>query len=361
MKKLHLSGSSKEIGRKHGEQGKAEVMQSLETYEKLFYGYSGINWNQAREQALTHIKAIETMHPHFIEEMEGLAEGAGVDFEDILVLNARSEIALANYGHSNKLFADGCTAIGVTPPVSKETIIGQNWDWKASQANSLLLLEIEQTGLPTIKMVTEGGIIGKIGMNSAGIGVCLNALITNKKTDQIPIHLGLRSVLNSYTLDEAIAAIDNGKMASTANFLIGSDAGDGKATAASYEVSPFGVDRLGDGTGSTVHTNHICSTELTKYVEDRNEYRQEDSMVRKSRAEELVGSRIDNQEEINEACFKECFADKYNYPNSINHYSNDQVPEHRRMETVFSIIMNLTRKKMLLCVGKPSENEYEEV
>ena len=106
--------------------------------------------------------------------MEGVAVGAGVDFEDILTLNARSEIALT--GRKDIAFADGCTAIAVTPPASQDTIIGQNWDGKGSQIDSLLLLNIEQSDKPNITMVTEGGIIGKVGFNSAGVAVCLNAL-----------------------------------------------------------------------------------------------------------------------------------------------------------------------------------------
>ena len=49
--------------------------------------------------------------------------------------NARSEIALGSY--SGQGFSDGCTAIATFQPVSKDVIIGQNWDWKAEQKKSL--------------------------------------------------------------------------------------------------------------------------------------------------------------------------------------------------------------------------------
>jgi isopenicillin-N N-acyltransferase like protein len=359
IKKLVLRGSAKEIGKQHGIHGKDQVMRSLETYEKLFYEYQKLTWKQAREAALQHLEAIEKLDLQLVEEMEGLAEGAGVEFEDILALNARSEIALANYQGTS--FSDGCTAIAITSPLIEETIIGQNWDWKAQQKNSLLLVEIHKPSRPIVKIVTEGGIIGKIGLNSSGIGICFNALLTNKKSNKIPIHIGLRSVLDSYTLPEAISKIKGGNIAAAASFLIGSDDQKGNGMAVNIEVSPFGIDMVGENDGKLVHTNHIISESLKKNLKDMNEFIFEDSMLRKKRAEQLINKKITNKEPLNMDAFKEWFTDQFNAPNSINHFENEQAPEHRRMETVFSIIMNLTKRKMLLCVGKPSESFYEEV
>ncbi|ASN07414.1 hypothetical protein CFK40_14920 [Virgibacillus necropolis] len=359
IKKLKLRGSAREIGYEHGSQGKHEVIQSLETYEKLFYGYKNISWSEAKEHALSHMKAIEKYNLDMIEEMEGIADGAGVEFEDILALNARSEIALA--GSKGTAFSDGCTAMAVTNPLIPETIIGQNWDWKSTQKGSLLLLDIQNKSNPDITMVTEGGIIGKIGFNSSGIGICFNALITDKKSNEVPIHLGLRSVLNSYSLTEAISKIKGGQLASAASFLIGYDEGNGKGMAVNVEVSPFGIDYVGGNDGKLVHTNHICSDLIKQNLEDMNEFRHDDSMLRKKRAEQLINTSIANHEAINEQSFEEWLSDEFNAPNSINHFKNERAPEHRRMETVFSIIINLSKKKAFLRVGKSVEDKYEEI
>ncbi|WP_203362738.1 hypothetical protein [Bacillus sp. REN10] len=60
MKKIRLNGSFKEIGKQHGSVGKKEVLNSLETYESLFYDFSQIRWNEARELAKNHIDMIMT-------------------------------------------------------------------------------------------------------------------------------------------------------------------------------------------------------------------------------------------------------------------------------------------------------------
>lgn len=357
IKKIYLQGSYREIGRKHGLEGKREVLNSLETYETLFYDYSQIRWKEARELALKHIEAISRHDSDLIEEMEGVAAGAGVDFEDILALNARSEIALS--GQYTR-FADGCTAIGVMPPVSSDIIIGQNWDWKPVQSKSLLYTEIEQKGKPSIRMITEGGMIGKIGCNSAGIGVCLNALLTDRKSDRLPVHVGLRSVLNSFTYSEALLKIDKGAIASAANFLIGS-AENENGLVMNVEVSPAGMDVEESADGSVVHTNHICSPLIQSYITDLNDSIETDSMIRMKRAQDLIRLHRGQNKKVKEASFKEWLADQYNSPDSINHFSNEKLPPHRRMETVFSIIMNLSSKKMYVCAGKPSQEPYIEM
>lgn len=357
---LKLTGTARDIGYKHGAYGKKEVLQSLETYEKLFHGYQQIDWSAAKERALTHLPAIEKYDVSMLEEMEGIADGAGVDFEDILALNARSETALAGYKGTS--FSDGCTAIAVTSPIIPETIIGQNWDWKPDQINSLLLLEIEREGNPDITMVTEGGIIGKIGFNSQGVGVCFNALITDKKSNEVPVHLGLRAVLNSHSLTEAISKIKGTQMASAASFLVGYDDGDGHGMAVNAEVSPFGMDYVGEELGMLVHTNHILSDIVKQDLKDMNEFRYEDSMLRKKRAEQLIQESIVKKEQISEESFEKWLSDEFNAPNSINHFENKLAPEHRRMETVFSIIMNLSQRKAYLRIGKSLENNaYEEI
>lgn len=361
VEKIILRGSPEEIGRQHGKLGKNEVLKSLETYERLFYGYQQYSWKEAREEALKHVKAIWNHDPDLIEEMQGVAKGAGIDFEDVLALNARSEIALGNYKAGRHPPVDGCTAIATFPPAGYDTIIGQNWDWKGCQKDSLLLLEIHHPGKPVITMVTEGGIIGKIGYNSAGLGVCFNALITNRKTDQLPVHLALREILNSLTLPEAIANIKDGKIAATASFIIGKADQDGKGMAVNVEASPFGLDFLEDGNGILVHTNHIISDSVKKGVEDRNEFKWEDSMLRMKRAQQLINVQLRSGGKIDEGTYMAWLSDTLNAPNAINHFENQSAPEHRRMETVFSIIMNLSQRKAFLCIGKPSENRYTEM
>ena len=91
---------------------------------------------------------------------------------------------------------------------SKTSWLAQNWDWMPAQKRNLIVLSIPSQShapsVPAIKMVTEAGIIGKIGLNSSGVGVCLNAIkIKGMDPTKLPCHLGLRMVLESPSRAEA--------------------------------------------------------------------------------------------------------------------------------------------------------------
>ncbi|MCM3088315.1 C45 family peptidase [Bhargavaea ginsengi] len=336
VRKVRLSGSPYEIGRGHGEQGKKEIGKSLETYEALFLGYTGMSWQAACEKALMHHDAISAFRPEYLEELQGVADGAGVRFEDILALNARSEIALT-------ATPDGCTSFAGKK--GGEVWLGQNWDWKSSQTDSLLDLEISQEGKPSVRMITEGGIIGKIGCNSAGVGVCLNALMTRTWQPKVPIHLGLRAVLDSHTFEEASEAVKDGKMASPAHFLIASKDGEMAGT----EVSPVHTAAIPPEDGMVIHTNHICDPRMQEAVAD---FPIPDSAPRLARIKELMNGLEDK------ASAEQLFgmlSDHDNYPDSICRHINPSHPEHMQMETVFSIVMNLTTGSFEYRVGRACE------
>ncbi|MER2090040.1 C45 family peptidase [Sporosarcina sp. JAI121] len=336
MKTIELHGTSFSIGLKHGVQGKKEVHRSLETYEQLFKGYASLSWKKAKEKALLHFNAIEAYRPEYLDEMEGIARGAGVEFEDILTLNARSEIALTNS-------PDGCTSLAITEPRSSKTWLAQNWDWKGEQTDSLLFLKIEQPNKPNIEMVTEGGIIGKIGCNDSGIGVCLNALLTRTCEAKVPIHLGLRAVLDSYTFEEALSSVDHNQMASPAHFLIASK----EKKMMSVEVSPIYTAKIGPKDGVLLHTNHICELAMRNEVFDSPH---DDSYQRLKVIDKLVNS-LDCDPDADDIF--SLLADHDNYPDSICRHGNPSKLTHENMETVFSIVMDLTSNKVALILGNP--------
>lgn len=181
-----------------------------------------------------------------------------------------------------------------------------------------------------------------------------------KKSNGVPIHLGLRSILDSNSLHEAMAKIQDGQMASAANFMIGYSEGIHKGLGLHIEVSPFGIEVTNEEPEYGVHTNHICSPEIAMKVGDGNSLRYSDSEIRKRRAEQLIRHAIKHDTNINEETFKKWLSDTFNSPNSINHYINHQVPSHRHIETVFSIIMNLTEKTLFISDGMPAHTGFDQ-
>ena len=100
----------------------------------------------------------------------------------------------------------------------------QNWDWMRDQAENLIVCYISQpaeTGIPDIAMVTEAGIIGKIGLNSSGVGCTLNAIrCRGVDRSKLPIHFALRTVLESNSRDEAVKKIKSVGAAGSGHILV---------------------------------------------------------------------------------------------------------------------------------------------
>ena len=220
FKIIEAAGTPYEIGFAHGEQGREEVLCSIATYKEMFKTYANLGWEEAKHRSRAYIEHISRYDSDLLEEIRGVAAGAGVELEDILALNARSEVILMS---GSKMPSDGCTAVAVTPESTQDrhTILAQNWDWKGRQIEAVLVLKIIQQDKPAITMVTEGGIIGKVGFNDAGIGVCLNALGTVGNPYGLPLHIVLRGILDSRKLSDAIQKINAQPNACAANLFAG--------------------------------------------------------------------------------------------------------------------------------------------
>jgi isopenicillin-N N-acyltransferase like protein len=215
---LTLTGASPHaLGVSHGTQAAPQIQGSLSFYAAFFLEKSGLSWPAVREVAARFEPVVQRALPDLGEEMRGIAEGAGVAFLDVLALNVRTEIA---YG----LMSDGCTAFGWLHDGAKNgkmSYLAQNWDWSCGQKGNLLHVRIERAGRPAVEMVTEAGIVGKIGMNGAGVGVTLNAIAAKGVDfDKVPCHLALRSVLDSGSRGEAVERLRRLGVASSCHIQI---------------------------------------------------------------------------------------------------------------------------------------------
>ena len=175
---IEISGDRPELGRQHGEAARSQIRDSIGYYRESFKRTTGLEWSEIRRNAPRWVPPIESYLPGIGDEIRGIAEGAGVDFEEVLALNARGELSTHNP------FADeaeeGCSSYAILPQASGDGHVycGQNWDWRCETAGTVILLRIIQPGRPTIIMQTEAGQVGRHGANSAGIALNANGLGT---------------------------------------------------------------------------------------------------------------------------------------------------------------------------------------
>lgn len=186
-------------------------------------------------------------------------------------------------------------------------------------------------------MITEAGQIGKIGLNSAGVGVCFNAIRANgvDKT-RMPVHLGLRIALESSSAIEAVQSIERVGMASSAHILLG-DA----TTAVGLEFTASNFARIPvNGKGYLVHTNHM----LLEHKDINEPVWLKDSPVRV----QTMGENIAKLGPVTWDSFKGLFTDETHFPCSINRAAEGGSD----IATLFNIVMDLGRKRAEVTMGR---------
>jgi len=210
MKKIPLHGSPEEIGFQHGSMLTEQIHLNIDFYKAWFLSNLG-DEDIVLKAASSFKDKIQTYNPDFASEIDHIALGADVsDPLWVYALNSRTELVVTQQ-------INECTAI-VFP---HHHLIGQTWDWAQFLEDKFVVMEINFPSGHKILQLTEAGIIGKIGLNNKGLGQTLNILrFLNSNLDGVPIHIVLRAVLESNTLDNALDAISRSGLGKASNIIL---------------------------------------------------------------------------------------------------------------------------------------------
>lgn len=346
-----------ERGRQLGEEAGERVKRSIANYRETFAHYTGLDWPEVCERASAFLPEIRAYDPDIAQEMTGIAEGAGVALEDIVAVNARTEVM---YGLSADMKPE-CTAFSSRGSAihARPMLLGQNWDWRPVTLEACILLEVQQGPKPSFITFLEAGLVGKMGFNSAGIGMVTNLLVSDldRGTPAVPFHVILRGILNASTLAAAVHAITSHERAASANYLVASEDG----TALNIEAGPGGIDTVGlsvSDDGLLAHANTFQSP--PDHVADLGRSLLPDSPARADRMMARLRA-VRSGDSLGEEQIREILADHQGYPASICRHLNLDEHPIERISTNASIILNLTERTLDLAVGPPCEGEYERI
>lgn len=312
-----------------------------------------MDWTSVVSYAQRYVDVIGDYDPRLIDEMHGIAEGSGTTFGDILAINVRTEVM---YGLGDLRAAADCTAFVALPSTTldKRTILGQNWDWHPDAFQSCVILAVEGYERPSWVTVVEAGLLAKMGMNSQGVGVVTNAMVTNvdKGEPGVPFHVMLRSILESPTFDDAVSRVRLAHRASSANYLIASSEGRG----IDLEATPGGSDEVfivEAADGFIGHANCFVSPDFN--VEDQTAAKKPLSLTRQQTIDEMLAT---HRGHVTVSLMQELLSDHRHQPNALCRHPRPEVEPIDQSATVASMIMNLSDREIWIADGQPCSHEF---
>jgi isopenicillin-N N-acyltransferase like protein len=368
---VRVEGGSYQRGRQYGQQAAARVHLSVQAYRQVFAHFAGWGWPMVRREAARFEKPIAAFQPAYLEEMRGIADGAGLDPADVLALNVRTEVmysAKARQAPIGQTPAE-CTAFacvpapgqpgaapgqpGAAPGQPGAAIMGQNWDWLLHSAQTLVVLEVRQDDAPDFVTVVEAGLLAKTGMNAAGLGLVTNAMVTDADLGEpgLPYHVLLRAMFDCATVAEALRVLASGPRSSSANYLLAHASG----TAVNVEAAPGDFTRLYPlypEDGVLRHTNHFLAPRIASA--DLALWAMRSTVGRLQRLRAAAAARTLDD-------FRAVLADHADYPYSICAHPDPAEHPCEQGATIASVLMDLTARQIWLAAGNPCQTPYDQL
>ena len=351
---ISVRGKPFDCGWQHGSQAREQIRTNVDLYFKLWQDLWGAKRSQVLKQCRRLIPVIGEYDAAILEELEGVARGAELSLEEIVALNARYELIWAP-SITPPPGGDGCTSMAALPRITRDnhTILGQNWDYKIRFQGRSIILEVEQEAKPNLVIHTEPGIIGFMGMNSVGLGVCLNALASNQDRfePRTPFLIMIRGLLNADSFSDALKAVIGTSAACSGNLLIAHRDGE----AIDLEVTPEDVEPIYAEGDIITHSNHFLAPNHRENLIDTFKPTAPDTLFRFHRARQLLKL---NKGNIDIGDFKRVFKDHFSYPNSICRHVDTRDEGPKQLTTLSSVIMDLEERTLYMTEGPPCQNEY---
>lgn len=202
------------------------------------------------------LPAIDRHTPGLLDEVRGIAVGAGQPFATILAYNLMDE----EWTFGERFAADrtarngspGCT-VAYLRPAADDAVLAQTMDIPSVHDGTQIVLDLRPEDQPRALVFTAAGMIALTGVNGHGVGVGVNNLsVLPGSTTGLPVMFAIRGILAQATHHGAAGFVGAVPHATGQNYAIGSPTGfvSLEADAARVSADPNAAgDRF-------VHTNH---------------------------------------------------------------------------------------------------------
>lgn len=368
VRTIEVSGTSAlDRGTQYGHAAADLIAESISYYARAFEHQSGLTWSEVLERARPWQRLIADEFPEQLEEMTGIAAGAGVTLTEIVTLNCRGEIVYdTGFGRPGPVHTrpldeevDGCTSFSLTGRAAGDGHVyaGQNWDWRHEVRHTVVVLKVVQPPRPTIVMHVEAGQIGRQGANSAGFALNANGL--GGRFDEsvgVPQTVIRRLVLDSASISDALKILCKTRAHIASNALLTHREG----FAIDLETTPGAIGwEYPDANGLLVHGNHYQAMVPAQLAANHRPM-SPDSLLRVPRARMgLAAAATAEKSEDVRAAVHDAMSDHLGFPDSLCAHADERLAPVGRWSTLVSSCVDLTTGEYHLAHGTPCEHAYE--
>jgi isopenicillin-N N-acyltransferase-like protein len=242
------------------------VARTIAIYERMFTLDMELTRAEVRALGRRVGEALARLRPQGLEEICGIAHGAGQPEELLLAVNARVEIlaggTVMGVPRPPRRTSE-CTAVGAARDRQAGGLLAQNWDFHPDVAATRLLWIVAPPGRRGWVTLTEAGLLAKTGMNADGLALTVNFLadVRDGGVDGVPAHVLMRWLLEDCaTVDEVEATIAATPRNASMCLTVAARRPGARGRVAAFELVPDGCAVLPlDDRGRVAHTNHFLT------------------------------------------------------------------------------------------------------
>jgi len=277
VKSIEISGDAYQVGHGLGEAAARTIHETVLNVER--FKLLKRDWS-ASDRLKSLLTATRQAYPEFLREIEGIARGAGADFDDIFLWNCRGDFP--GGGDQSPAEAAGCTTVMIPANGTQAAIIAHNEDDQAELDGHCFLASVRPShGLGFFSFYSPGLLPGHtFAVNDAGLVQTINHIRPHDQVAGIPRHIIARAVLASTDLDGALAILSRRDRASGFHHNLGQAGSEGLLSV----EAPASMCVVRHITSAAVHSNHLVFPECA----DIGQEVADSSASRQRRAEALI-------------------------------------------------------------------------
>lgn len=366
--RIRVSGSPRERSEQYGRKAREQMHLIRDGYERAFAA-KGTAWDAARAHARQYLPAFEAHAPGLLEELEGIAAGSGLSFDDVLTINCRSEIlyaatvsrhaAIADAGEVLRAGARGeCSALALEADRSPTgaSLVAQNWDWLEVLGPGVVLLEVERDDGPNYVTLVEAGLLAKVTMNAHGLAMGITTLATTLDggIGGLPFHALIRRLADAPHVSGALEWLAGVPRATSGNYLLAGEHG----AILNLETSPgstANISAQASRTGALAHTNHFLDPIPGGH--DLAALAMPDSFVRWGRVDRTLAG----EGPVSRAALTALFSDHTDFPNAVCCHPDPSADPRDRWATLASVILHPRDRTWEVAAGRPCEEKWHTI